>query len=79
MNINNLFFKAWKKIPMKGKYTFFIFAGMLIGLLLQTSCSSIKNLMTKYPQDNIVEEIIEDAIEENTGLDLDLSPTSKEK
>ena len=71
--------ELWSKLPMKGKYTAFILMGMFMGLLLQVSCSSIKNLMTKYPQDNLIEEVIEDAIEKNTGLDLDLSPSSKEE
>ncbi len=32
-----------------------------------------------YRHDNIVEEIIEDIIEQKTGLDLDLTPTTPEK
>jgi hypothetical protein len=39
------------------------------------SCSLIK----QYPDDNIVEESVEKIIENETGLDVDLTPFSKEK
>lgn len=32
----------------------------------------------KLPQDNIVEEIAEEIIKKETGIDVDLSPESKE-
>jgi len=79
MKLKELISSKWSKLSMKVRYSIFLFAGVLLGLLVQTSCTSIKNLMTKYPQDNIVEEIVEDAIENETGIDVDLSPSSKEK
>lgn len=47
---------------------------LFFGLCLY-SCNSLKN----YPQDNFVEEIVEDVIEEKTGLDIDLSPFTPEE
>lgn len=55
--------------------------GLILSLLIITvlffaCCLSI---WEKYPQDNIIEEIVEDVIEQKTNLDLDLSPYSPEK
>lgn len=44
-------------------------------LVFLSSCALLKD----YPQDNIVEEIVEDVIQKETGVDLDLSPFSPEK
>lgn len=44
-------------------------------ILFSCSCTAIKN----YPQDNLVEEIVEEVIEYKTGLDIDLSPFSPEQ
>lgn len=44
---------------------------------LVASCSSI-NRYVGLPDDNIVEETAEFAIEEKTGLDIDLTPESPE-
>jgi hypothetical protein len=56
----------------------YFLAGIIIFLIILgvtlPGCSMIK----KYPQDNFVEEIIEEAIEQKTGLDIDLSPYSPE-
>ena len=48
-------------------------------LLLMDGCSWIDNLLENYKHDNFVEEIIEDIIENETGLDIDLSYTSPEE
>lgn len=45
----------------------------------QTINKVIKNVNENYPQDNIIEESIEQKIEDWTGIDIDLSPTSPEK
>lgn len=46
----------------------------LIGvILLLPSCSDL-NEKVGVPDDNIVEEIIEFIIEDNTGVDVDLTP-----
>jgi len=47
-------------------------------VLFTTSCSYVSKMWKSYPQDNVVEEITEDIIENQTGLDLDLSPFSQE-
>ena len=78
MKLKELISSKWSKLSMKVRYSIFLFAGVLLGLLMQVSCTSIKNLMSKYPQDNIIEEIVEDAIEQETGIDVDLSPGSDE-
>lgn len=50
----------------------------LIGVaLLLHSCSSL-NKKAGLKDDNFVEELLEQAIEEKTGLDLDLTPETKE-
>lgn len=49
---------------------------ILVSVLLFACALSI---WEKYPQDNIVEEIIEDVIEQKTNLKIDLSPSSQEK
>ena len=33
----------------------------------------------KYHEDNLIEELVEEAIEQQTGSDIDFSPTNKEK
>lgn len=38
------------------------------------ACSTYKH----YPQDNPIEEIVEEVIEKETGIDIDLSPFSDE-
>jgi len=50
---------------------------MLIILILGLSLSGC-SWLTHYPEDNVVEEIVEHIIHEETGLDLDLSPASPE-
>lgn len=42
-------------------------------------CLCSCELLKKYPQDNIVEEIAEDVIRVETGIDVDLSPFTPEK
>lgn len=39
---------------------------------------TIKTSEAIYPQDNAIEEAIEQKIEDYTGIDMDLSPESKE-
>lgn len=41
--------------------------------------SGIKKLDKLYPEDNFIEESIEDGIESLTGIDLDFSPCSIEE
>lgn len=43
-------------------------------LIMMTSCSLLK----QYPNDNIFEEMIEGIIKKETGVDIDLTPNSKE-
>ena len=67
--------KLFNKLPTTIKYIIVLILGGAIGILPWfTSCSILK----KYPQDNVIEEFIEDAIEEEIGIDIDLSPSSRE-
>lgn len=38
----------------------------------------VSHAWKKYPHDNIVEEIVEDVIQVETGADVDLTPNSPE-
>lgn len=58
----------WSKLGLIVSVT--IFAGVVTG------CNW--KLWKHYPQDNFVEEIIEDVIEHKTGIDIDISPFSPE-
>ena len=40
--------------------------------------ATIKKIIKEYPEDNFVEEWVEDKIENVTGLKTDLSPSSPE-
>lgn len=55
----------------------------LIGALLCIVAGVGMIVIEKYnkniPQDNILEEVIEDAIKKETGLDIDLSPQTEEE
>lgn len=45
----------------------------------ETANSVIEVIKGSYPHDNIAEEILENKIEDWTGIDLDLTPSSPEK
>ena len=44
-------------------------------LVIATACSVLQD----YPQDNVVEEIVEEIILAECGVDIDLSPFTPEK
>lgn len=52
-----------------------VMAVVLFLIAALSQCSFIK----KYPQDNVIEEYLEDLLESKTGLDLDFSPATPEK
>ena len=77
--MKEMFKELWSEIPMKARYgLFFGIVFILCGIIWLTSCSTMKEAVKNYPQDNVLEELVEDVIESQTGLDLDLSPFSKE-
>lgn len=39
----------------------------------------IEEMSSRYPQDNILEEILEQQIKNQTGIDFDLSPSTPEE
>ena len=50
----------------------------IISLALLLTISGCSKIWKDYPQDNIAEEVLEEVIEQKTGLDIDLSPETKE-
>lgn len=52
--------------------------GIMAGLGLLMLCGCSHPWWKNYPEDNIVEEIVEDVIKQEWQLDLDLSPNSPE-
>jgi len=46
--------------------------------LFTGSCSKLVWWYDNYPSDNIAEELLEEYIESETGMEVDLSPFSKE-
>lgn len=60
-------------------YVIFLLLMVLFATLCMwlTSCSSI-NKMFGLKDDNVAEELIEQAIESKTGLNIDLTPSSPE-
>jgi len=67
------------------------YLALLLVLLLFSSCGIIKGHQNPvvdytvkaagevYVEDNVFEEIAEDAFEDMTGFEIDLSPSSKEE
>lgn len=61
------------------KATVFVFGLLAFALsssitLYLVGCSSFRGLKDRYPSDNPLEEFTERIIENETGLDIDLSP-----
>ena len=62
----------WKKdMKIIGLFTLVILSLVLVAC----SMAWLKN----YPQDNIVEEVVEELIENEAGLNIDLSPLTPEQ
>jgi len=59
-------------VSKKVKFWTAIVIAMLSAIV--ASCS----YFSWYPQDNVVEEIVEELIKKETGIDIDLSPFSPE-
>lgn len=64
----------WGKVPEIVKI--FLVVSLIFSVIILGACGTF--FWKNYPQDNFVEELIEDMIKEKSGLDLDLSPNSKE-
>ena len=56
------------------KYQIYLCAALILGGI--SGCTFLKSY--DYPDDNLVEEIVEEVIEDRTGIDVDLSPLSPE-
>ena len=60
----------------------FALAALLCSALVAASCLTgckVYKWAKAYPQDNVVEEVAEEAIEHYTGWDIDLTPFSEEE
>lgn len=64
--------KEWEKLPMRVKIGLIILALCMVGCV---EWSWVKN----YQDDNFLEEVAEELIENELGLDVDLTPFSPEK
>ena len=64
----------WGKIPEVVRTLLIISIG--VSLVFLMACSAV--VWKNYPQDNIVEELIEEAIKSKTSLEIDLSPSTPE-
>ncbi len=66
--------EIWRDLGMLSKL------GLILSLVIFSCVVTACNwkLWKYYPEDNFVEEIIEDVIEHKTGVDIDLSPFSDE-
>ena len=69
-NLKNLYLKH-RKLIMK------VIAAIVVAAALLGGCTAL-NKKLGLADDNIIEEAIENKIKDTTGLDLDLSPESKE-
>ena len=67
--------EIWRHMPPKVRYTlFFILGCTIVAIACLSSCSALG----RYP-DNPAEEALEEVIKQETGIDLDLSPSSPEE
>lgn len=71
--MKGIVFELWEVLPMWAKVT--LCCSFLGLVFLLGACAQLRK---NYPQDNIVEEIVEELIESKTGMDLDISPFSPE-
>lgn len=58
-------------------YVAVFFAAIVIAVLALASCSYLTS--DEYPADNVLEELGEEIIDQYTGIDIDLSPSSPER
>jgi len=72
-----IFKELWGEVGMKTRYgiSFMLGAFFCFIILYLTSCAMIKNIKP----DSFLEELTEEVIENYTGIDLDLTPSSQEQ
>lgn len=63
---------------LKSKVFMYVCISLLLVAGFMGGCS-LMNQRLGLPDDNIIEETIEDVVEHKTGVELDLSPSSKEQ
>jgi len=54
------------------------YTSAIIVLVLMGSIVIVKHFYPSYKDDNVIEEKVEKIVQLKTGLDMDLTPTSKE-
>jgi hypothetical protein len=55
-----------------------IYTSTIIVIFLMASIAVVKYYYPAYKDDNVIEEKVEKVVQLKTGLDMDLTPTSKE-
>ena len=55
-----------------------IYTSTVILFFLMASIAVVKYYYPAYKDDNVIEEKVEKVVQLKTGLDMDLTPTSKE-
>ena len=55
-----------------------IYTSTVIVIFLMASIVVVKYYYPAYKDDNVIEEKVEKVVQLKTGLDMDLTPTSKE-
>jgi hypothetical protein len=55
-----------------------IYNSIIVVLLLMGSVVILKHFYPSYKDDNVIEEKVEKVVQLKTGLDVDLTPISKE-
>jgi hypothetical protein len=55
-----------------------IYTSTIIVFFLMASIAVVKYYYPSYKDDNVIEEKVEKVVQLKTGLDMDLTPTSKE-
>jgi hypothetical protein len=72
--MKSIIIELWGGIPMKVRYSIFFGLGFcLCGILWLTSCSTMKEAVKNYPSDNPLEQLTQDVIKSQTGVDVDIS------
>ncbi len=56
-----------------------IYTSTVIVIFLMASIAVVKYYYPAYKDDNVIEEKVEKVVQLKTGLDMDITPTSKEK
>lgn len=68
--------KSWKFKALVTVGLLLLVSAFIISIVM--SCSTVKGFLNNYPDDNIIEELAEGVLDNQTGIDLDFTPWSPE-